>query len=101
MPAEKWGWEGSDLRQLGKYIMRDANKYGYTTKKLGWHYEVRRDNRQLLWTFRDTPVRVEQALEIPYLVYPSQGGYLGNPPAADAEPTVEYLLVGFVGSGGV
>jgi hypothetical protein len=98
-------WTGENLTLIGNFIMSKMNPYQpHTAPKPTWRDEFRRDDRQLLWTFREAPVRVESALEIPYHVwyrkrsvpYPKPA----NPAHWEDRPSTEYLLVGYVGSGG-
>jgi len=67
-----------------------------------WKNKVLVDRRSQLWTFRGTPVRVDQAIEVPYLVwYPNPMVPSHDPEnPADWLTTPETLLVGYVGAGG-
>jgi hypothetical protein len=94
-------WTRQELRDLADFIMNQANPYQpHTARKPNWLADVRLDARPQTWTFRNTPIRVERAVEIPYLVWYPTTGNPQDDNDADWFGATEQLLVGYVGAGG-
>jgi hypothetical protein len=88
---------------LSEFLMESMNPYRPRTGPAPQFKDQSLvDRRPQTWSFRGTPVRVDQAIEIPYFVwYPSPGTDPNAPyNAADWLKMNEKLLVGYVGAGG-
>jgi hypothetical protein len=96
-------WDDDQLEALGRFIMLTANPYRHSAEKVQPPNEVLYDNGQLLWSFRNTPLRVEKSMQIPYWVWYPKTKYPDPKNPADWErssPKPESILVGYVGAGG-
>ncbi len=106
MPPPVWPpkrWTPAQLEALGRFIMIGANPYKpHTAEKAEPPDEVQYDNKELFWTFRGTPLRVEKAMHIPYWVWYPKAKYPdpNNPASWETHPKPESILVGYVGAGG-
>jgi hypothetical protein len=95
-------WSDAQLKALGEFVMKTTNPYQRSAPIPRWQDKCTLDAGTNMWSFRGTAVRVERAVEIPYLIwYPRKDVAQpaeGNP--ADWILVNEKLLVGYVGAGG-
>jgi hypothetical protein len=99
-------WSENDLKRLAEFLMVNINPYSdyFSSSRPNWKEDAVRDNVQTIWTFRGTPLRIDRSVQVPFNVrYPKSG--VPNPNQSkpvdwEDHDSREYILVGFVGSGG-